>query len=266
MKEPADNPGSKRAAVIHAAPADASRASDEAVRRAQTLIHELAGLIDGSLRLIDLARHAIASPETNDAEPTDALRHLESAHAAMSHIAALVRSAYRPSPRDIHAGVLAAHNTPISLASAINSAADALLPRARSHGIQIILDADATTRGVPADEIYAVVSNAIRNSIESIGQSGRIEVRARVDSGRVNLEILDDGVGPPADAARAFELGFSTKPGSSGVGLALAAEVITELQGTIELLPRGLPEPNRPGAILRATYPIPAHRKAANTI
>jgi signal transduction histidine kinase len=176
----------------------------------------------------------------------------------MSHIAALVRSAYLPARRD--AGSDAGPPPPSSLASAITSALDVLAPRARSRGIDINLELDASTRGVPADEIYAVVSNAVRNSIEAIGQTGRIDVRARLDEGHVLIEVLDNGVGPPLDAPRAFELGYSTKPGSSGIGLALAGEVITELRGVIELLPRSLSNPERPGAILRARYPIlPQH-------
>ncbi len=235
----------KQTVLVHSTPHDPARLTEDTIQRAQLLIHEVANLVDGSLRLIDLARRSIQQPS----DPAPAIRHLDGAHAAMSHIAALVRSAYRPAIDD------APHAT--SLASAITSAVDVLGPRLRTHNIQVHLELDATTRGVPADEIYAVVSNAIRNSIEAIGDGGRITIRARVNAGTVLLEILDDGTGPPSDADRAFELGFSTKPGSSGIGLALASEVITELRGTIELLPRNLNNPSRPGAILRATYPVP---------
>lgn len=246
----------KHPVVVHSTPHDPAKASEETIRRAQVLIHELANLVDGSLRLIDLARQSIVEAQQHHADPAHALRHLEGAHAAMSHIAALVRSAYLPARRD--AGIGADPPPPSSLASAITSAVDVLAARARSRGIEINLELDATTRAVPADEVYAVVSNAVRNSIEAIGQNGRIDVCARIDDGHVLLEVLDNGVGPPADPPRAFELGYSTKPGSSGIGLALAGEVITELRGIIELLPRSLSNPERPGAILRARYPIPA--------
>jgi signal transduction histidine kinase len=228
-------------------------ASGDAIRRAQVLIHELANLVDGSLRLIDLARRSLGGAEP--AHPDRALRHLDSAHAAMSHIASIVRAG--ASPGSSSASLVGEPDPPASLASAIASAVDVLRARARARNIDLAADVEHAAGAVPADEVYAVVTNAVRNSIEAIGRGGRIEVRARMESGEVVLEVLDDGVGPPADASRVFELGFTTKPGSTGVGLALAGEVITELGGTIALLPRGLPDASRPGAILRARYPVP---------
>ncbi|MBL8746168.1 MAG: hypothetical protein JNK58_07415 [Phycisphaerae bacterium] len=250
--------------VVHSTQPDPARLTEETIQQAQRLIHEVANLVDGSIRLIDLARRSIQSPAGANTDPTPAIRHLDGAHAALSHIAALVRSAYRPSTRDRASGILEDNrNAPPSLASAIISAVDVLAHRLRSLNITVHLDLDATSRGVPADEIYAVVSNAVRNSIEAIGRDGRIDIRARVHEGAVTLEILDDGPGPPRDADRVFELGFSTRSGSAGIGLALAAEVVTELRGTIRLLPRNLDNRDRPGAILRATYPIPSHASAS---
>jgi signal transduction histidine kinase len=237
--------------------AEPARSSEEAIQRAQFLIHELANLLDGSLRQIDLARRLVAGAAAEAADPPPAMRHLDAARAALAHIAAIVRSSYEPSARDRALGVAGSGTPAASLESAIRSAAEVLLPKAKARGIEIRLDLDATTRGVPADEVYAVVSNGLRNAFEAIGERGRIDVRATAESGVVTVEILDDGSGPPADTSAVFELGFSTKPGSSGVGLALAREVVIDLGGRIELRPRNLPSPGRPGAILRATYPVP---------
>lgn len=257
MREKNPKPSRTPRAVIPALRADHAAAGEESIRRAQAFIHELSNLVDGSLRLVDLARRSLIARSGQAEDPQSVIRHLEGAHAALAHIASLVKSAYRPSARDADAGMPHEPDAPASLASAITSAIDVLTPRAKARGIRIQTEIDATARGVPADEIYAVVSNAVRNSIEAIDSDGRITVRARVDEGHVLLEVLDDGAGPPESGRRAFELGFSTKAGSSGVGLALAAEVVTELRGTIDLLPRNLPDPARPGAILRVRYPVP---------
>ena len=82
--------------------------------------------------------------------------------------------------------------------------------------------------------------------------------RARLDAAEVIIEILDDGPGP-TDAAqtRAFERGFSTRPGSSGIGLALASDIARELGGGITLEPRWPKKPHgqRRGAVLRLRFP-----------
>lgn len=260
MRDANPNPSKPTPVIVPGAGVEPGRASEDAIQRAEFLLHELSNLLDGSLRQIDLARRLIAGSSAESGEAPAAMRHLDAARAAMAHIASIVRSSNLPSARDRALGVGNQGPAAASLASAIRSAADVLSPRARARGIEIRLDLDATTRGVPADEIYAVVSNAVRNSIEAIEHTGRVDVRASVDQGRVLLEILDDGVGPPVDASRVFVLGFSTKPGSSGVGLALAQEVITGLRGNIELISRNLSKPGRPGSALRVTYPVPAAR------
>lgn len=240
----------KRTVIVHSAKLDAARLSLDTIERAQALIHEVANLVDGSLRLIDLARRAVRHPEVPESEPGATLRHLDGAHAAMAHIGSLVRSVYQPAASPARA-------TRDSLTSAIVSATDLLLPRLRERDIELHLDLDPALQGVPADEAYAVVSNAVRNSMEAIGERGRIDVRGRLCGREVRLEILDDGAGPPHHPERVFELGFTTKTGSSGIGLSLAAEVIGELGGRIELTPRNLNAPHRPGAALIVTFPVP---------
>src|SRR5439155_16027454 len=110
---------------------------------------------------------------------------------------------------------------------------------------------------LPAGPLYSVFLNGIRNGLESIGRApadergerpGRIEVCARIHppSPRSDpaiavalIEIRDDGRGfPGADPGQAFDFGYTTKPGSLGIGLALAREVVRELGGSIELVRR----------------------------
>ncbi len=62
----------------------------------------------------------------------------------------------------------------------------------------------------------------------------------------------------------AFDFGFTTKPGSLGVGLALAREVIREIGGMIELGHRDERRGSkRPGAVLRIAYPVPRDKPRA---
>jgi signal transduction histidine kinase len=78
-----------------------------------------------------------------------------------------------------------------------------------------------------AGELRQVLANLLANSLEAIGQNGRIVLRAAasVDPGnghrRVRISVADCGSGlTPATTKRIFEPFFTTK-GSVGTGLGL---------------------------------------------
>lgn len=213
--------------------------------RTRVLAHELANLLDGALRLIELARRTIASPARSAGDAERALRHLDSARAALVHIASLTRTA--PGPP-------ATPNEP-DLASAIRSAADVLGPAAMARNVALRIAVEPSVEGASAGQLYGVITNALHNAIEAVGSGGVVEVHARRSAEMVEVEVLDDGPGPPPVGRRVFEPGFTTRPGASGIGLALAHEVVEEMGGTIELVARGLATPGRPGAVLRVRFP-----------
>jgi nitrogen fixation/metabolism regulation signal transduction histidine kinase len=109
-------------------------------------------------------------------------------------------------------------------------------------------------------------SATIRNAIESIHQAGRrggivrVEGRLRdVQSGRsqwIEIDVIDDGIGPPplpkGSEHLAFEFGFSTKPGGLGVGLAMAKEILEQNDGMISLRGRD----GEPGAMVSMRLPV----------
>jgi signal transduction histidine kinase len=78
----------------------------------------------------------------------------------------------------------------------------------------------------------------------------------------VVIEIADNGEGPPEVPARGgdsvFRLGYTTKHGGTGVGLAFCRDLVQELGGTITLSARERdPRTGRGGAWLRAVFPVP---------
>jgi signal transduction histidine kinase len=123
-----------------------------------------------------------------------------------------------------------------------------------------------------------VIVNGVRNAIESIQRlgpryhGGCVIVRAWTEPGRtgrcVMLTIEDDGAGlMSAERTRdngspttaPFRLGYTTKPGGSGIGLSLSRDVVEQLGGTIELLARPTdPHSGRGGAVLNICYPVPS--------
>jgi signal transduction histidine kinase len=96
-----------------------------------------------------------------------------------------------------------------------------------------------------------VVVNLLRNARDAVAASGRIEVTLAQDGGDVVLTVRDDGPGIPADALG--QLGtpfFTTKPGGTGLGLALSDRIVVAHGGTLS-------PPSSPGEGATFTVRLP---------
>lgn len=88
--------------------------------------------------------------------------------------------------------------------------------------------------GVVGDRrlLERAVVNLIENALQAVGERGTIDVRVRAKDERVWVEVVDSGPGPDPEARqRAFEPFFSTKPGGSGLGLALVRKIAQDHGG-----------------------------------
>jgi len=86
-------------------------------------------------------------------------------------------------------------------------------------------------------QIQQVVLNLLRNAREA--GSATVEVAAFRDRGELVLEIRDRGPGMAEDAmTQALVPFWTTKPGGSGLGLALCREILDNHGGTLELRSR----------------------------
>jgi signal transduction histidine kinase len=113
-----------------------------------------------------------------------------------------------------------------------------------------------------ADLLHRVLLNLLVNAADSIDDAGRIQIAAQTefvphsDSGTVQIEIVDTGVGIPPDlVALVFDRGFTTKAGGKthGFGLGICREIIQMHGGTIHL--SSVPGE---GTTVRLTLPIDA--------
>jgi signal transduction histidine kinase len=105
---------------------------------------------------------------------------------------------------------------------------------------------------VDAGQFERVVINLVKNALEASSSGQKVSVRL-VNAGRfAHLEVEDQGAGiSPEAQANLFVPSFSTKPGGSGIGLALAQQIVLAHRGwiTTETGTHG-------GALFRVVLPL----------
>lgn len=113
---------------------------------------------------------------------------------------------------------------------------------------------------VPCDpeQISRVVLNLMRNSVQALTQAGaeegvrpQLAVKAQRLNGSVTLQVADNGPGVPERARANLFQAFrgSVTPGGTGLGLAVASELVRLHGGSIEL------EPSETGAVFKVILP-----------
>ena len=115
---------------------------------------------------------------------------------------------------------------------------------AESPGVESALSCDVSPRELDVfadrDLLEPVLLNLMRNAWQAVDglEAPQIHLSGRLNRrGNVVLEISDNGPGVPDDIAnRIFVPFFTTKEGGSGVGLALARQVMTAHGGFVRLL------------------------------
>ncbi|HEX8139550.1 MAG TPA: ATP-binding protein [Pyrinomonadaceae bacterium] len=110
------------------------------------------------------------------------------------------------------------------------------------------------------DSLRQVFLNLVNNSIDAMPDGGRPGITTRVDRGACAAEIMfrDTGAGIAPDAVEyIFEPMWTTRPTRSGLGLAIARQVMIEHGGHIECNSR-LQE----GAEFRLTLPLSKEAEA----
>jgi two-component system sensor kinase FixL len=110
-------------------------------------------------------------------------------------------------------------------------------PVAGARAIALTFDAPPDVPTVTADEekLHRVFDNLVKNAIEAIEHGpGRVAIDVTVmNAGAVRIAVTDTGPGIP-ETVQVFRLFETTKPEGSGVGLAVARQIVLAHRGSIE--------------------------------
>ncbi len=89
------------------------------------------------------------------------------------------------------------------------------------------------------DGLRIVFGNLIRNAGDAMPGGGRLAISASAGDGRIEVRVVDSGVGiPPEALARVTEPLFSTKARGLGLGLAIVRSILERIGGRLDVRSR----------------------------
>jgi signal transduction histidine kinase len=127
---------------------------------------------------------------------------------------------------------------PVDLGQLLNWAVDFVKPLATQAGVMLSLQNRVKGVFIAGDRhrLERVLLNLVLNAVQAMTGEGWIELGGRrlLNSQAVALVVSDTGPGIPAEILpRIFEPGFSTRPGSPGLGLSVCRKIVEQHAGSI---------------------------------
>jgi signal transduction histidine kinase len=129
---------------------------------------------------------------------------------------------------------------PVDLAMSLSNTVAVLKAKARAKAIAVSVQLEPNLPRVLgfAGELNQIWGNLIDNALDAVSESGRVDVLAARQNGKVCVRIADNGAGIPAEIReKIFDPFFTTKPAGLGTGLGLdiVRRLVQHNDGTIEV-------------------------------
>ena len=168
--------------------------------------------------------------------------YLKDIHDSGKHLLALINDILDLSK--IEAGRMDLELSSFDLPGALANAMTLVRERAQHHGIALGLEVDPQLGAIRADErkFKQIVLNLLSNAVKFTPDGGRVDVRANLDTDKVEIAVQDTGVGiAPEDQAAVFEefkqvgRDYTRKAEGTGLGLALTRRFVELHGGQIRL-------------------------------
>lgn len=220
-------------AQAHEAALQANRANSEFLARVSHELRTPLNSIVGYAQLVEMNREGRLS--------TTQREHLAAIHQSSNMLLALFDDILDLSK--LGAGRLRLHLQPLALHPTVAQCVDMLTPLARDKQITVHNQCTTTlscwVRG-DLTRIRQVVINLLTNAIKYNQRHGSVTLSCHhLSHDRVRFEVSDTGIGIPDDAReRLFEpferlTAHQSHADGHGIGLALAQELITQMDGSI---------------------------------
>ena len=103
---------------------------------------------------------------------------------------------------------------------------------------KVNIDTEKTVIHTDPDRMNQVFLNLYINAIEALGDRGKLEIQVQdaVEDGRIEIRIMDNGMGiDEASLDLIFDPYFTTRPSGTGLGLAIVHRIIENLNGSIRV-------------------------------
>ena len=110
-------------------------------------------------------------------------------------------------------------------------------PLAKKNNVRLVFERPGAlpTVSIDRDLMKQALLNLVLNGCQAMPSGGELKVKPQVDGRYLNLEVSDEGEGIPQDARqKVFSLFFTTKPGGTGIGLAMAFRILQLHNGFID--------------------------------
>jgi len=125
---------------------------------------------------------------------------------------------------------------PVDLKQLAREILSLVKPEAQKRNVELNLSLPPQPAMVHGDRdlLQQALVNVVVNGIEAMASGGRLEVMVRHEDDAVVLEVRDQGPGIPEEIQdKIFNLYFTTKPGGTGMGLAMTYRVVQLHNGSI---------------------------------
>ena len=184
---------------------------------------------------VDILRQGLLGPVTKGQEEL-----LQSSKQDCERLTKLVKELLQLAK--LESDAIEMHEDRIDVRKLIESTVQPLRLPFKEKGVELVLKIDTALPTLLGDEqqISWVISNLVNNALRYTGSGGTVEIRARQDAESMVLQVSDTGRGiAPEHLNKIFDKfvqvkqSSDTTPGSVGLGLTIAKEIVEMYGGTI---------------------------------